>query len=654
MQSNAGCTCNHGTGEGRCNHLAMLKSLWQSREKLIITSVSGLLIAISWLTGRLGLNPPLTNSLLVVATVVAGYPIAMSALHALRFRVLGINALVTLAAVGAAIIGEYWEAAVVTFLFSLGSYLEARTMDKTREALRKLMELVPRVAHVRKGEEEVEIPAEEVRKGDLVIVRPGEKIPVDGKVAKGRASVNQAAITGESLPVEKAVGDSVFSGTINEAGYLEIETEKSGRDTTFARIIELVEEAQQEKARSQQLLEKFARYYTPGIIAVSALAYLVTKNPITALTLLVIACPGALVIATPVSIVAGIGNAARQGVLIKGGEHLEKAGKIQVVVLDKTGTLTRGRPQVTGLLVNHGTETDLLLKAAAVEKLSEHPLAKPVVERAAGKGQIPEVTDFQVLPGHGVMAMLAEKKLCIGNRKLMQEQCIAIDTGIEERMAMEEKAGRTAVIVAEDQEILGVIFIADVPREDALTLVSRLKRTGVEKVVMLTGDNERTAGAIARQLGIDEFRAEMLPEEKLAVIKSLRQGGRIVAMVGDGINDAPAMAAADVGIAMGAAGTDVAMETADLVLMADRLDKLPYAIGLSRQTLRNIKQNVTFAVLVVLVLLMGVIGGVVMLTSGMLVHEASVLLVILDAMRLLKYREVRTASTLEGIKQGGD
>ena len=390
MQSNAGCACNHGTGKGRCNHLAMLKSLWQSREKLIITSVSGLLIAISWLTGRLGLNPLLTNSLMAVATVVAGYRIAMSALHALRFRVLGINALVTLAAVGATIIGEYWEAAVVTFLFSLGSYLEARTMDKTREALRKLMELAPQVAHVRKGEEEVEIPAEEVRKGDLVIVRPGEKIPVDGKVVKGRASVNQAAITGESLPVEKAVGDSVFSGTINEAGYLEIETEKSGEDTTFARIIELVEEAQQEKARSQQLLEKFARYYTPGIIAVSALTYLVTKNPITALTLLVIACPGALVIATPVSIVAGIGNAARQGVLIKGGEHLEKAGKIQVVVLDKTGTLTRGRPQVTGLWVNHGTETDLLLKAAAVEKLSEHPLAKPVVERAAGKGRIPE------------------------------------------------------------------------------------------------------------------------------------------------------------------------------------------------------------------------------------------------------------------------
>ncbi|WP_082788863.1 heavy metal translocating P-type ATPase [Desulfolucanica intricata] len=639
MQSNAGRTCNHGVG-GSCKHLAMLKSLWRSREKLIITSVAGLLIVIGWLLGRLGLNSVLSNSLMIVAAVVAGYRIAMSAFHALRFRILGINALVTLAAAGAIIVGEYWEAAVVTFLFSLGSYLEARTLDKTRDALRKLMEMAPQVAHVRKGEEEVDVPAEEVRRGDLVIVRPGEKIPVDGKVVKGRATVNQAAITGESMPAEKAVGDSVFSGTINEAGYLEIETEKSGEDTTFARLIELVEEAQQEKARSQQALENFARYYTPGIIVVSVLTYLVTKNPITALTLLVIACPGALVIATPVSIVAGIGNAARQGVLIKGGEHLEKVGQIQVVVLDKTGTLTRGRPQVTGLWVKRGTETEMLLKTAAVEKLSEHPLAKSVVERAAGKGRIPEAADFQVLPGYGVMAMVAGKKVCVGNRKLMQEQGIVIDSEVEERMASEENTGCTAIIVAENREILGVIFIADVPREDALNLVSRLKRTGVEKVVMLTGDNERTASAIAHRLGIDEFRAEMLPEEKVAVIKSLREKGRIVAMVGDGINDAPAMATADVGIAMGAAGTDVAMETADLVLMSDRLVKLPYAIGLSRRTLRNIKQNVTLAVLVVLVLLVGVIGEAVVLASGMLVHEASVLLVILNAMRLLKYREI--------------
>jgi Cd2+/Zn2+-exporting ATPase len=578
---------------------------------------------------------------MIIAAVVAGYRIAISALHALRFRILGINALVTIAAVGAIIIGEYWEAAVVTFLFSLGSYLEARTMDKTREALKKLMELAPQVARVKKDGKEFEVPAEDVQKGDIVIVRSGEKIPVDGKVLTGRASVNQAAITGESLPVERTMGDSVFSSTINEAGYLEVETEKSGEDTTFARIIEMVEEAQGEKARSQQLLENFARYYTPGIIVIAALTYLVTKNPITALTLLVIACPGALVIATPVSIVAGIGNAARHGVLIKGGEHLEKAGKIRVVVLDKTGTLTVGQPKVTGLWVKRGTEGDMLLKAAAVEKMSEHPLAKPMVEYADHIGQLPEVTDFQVIPGHGVMAIVAGKTVRVGNRKLIRDHGITIDDELENCMATEENNGRTAVIVSEDQDILGAIFIADVPREDALTLVSRLKRSGVQKVVMLTGDNTRTAKAIAERLGIDEYRAEMLPEQKVAVIKSLKDQGHIVAMVGDGINDAPAMATADVGIAMGAAGTDVAMETADLVLMADRLEKLPYAIGLSRQTLNNIKQNVSFAVLVVLVLLMGVIGNVVVLASGMLVHEASVLLVILNAMRLLKYKEVK-------------
>ncbi|MEG6616465.1 cation-translocating P-type ATPase [Peptococcaceae bacterium 1198_IL3148] len=621
------------------NHLTMLKNLWISQQKLIITTISGLLIVIGWLIGRLEFSPLLANSLMILATVVAGYRIAISALHALRFRVLGINALVTLAALGAIVIGEYWEAAVVTFLFSLGSYLEARTMDKTRDALRKLMELAPQVARVLKNGEEIEMPAEDVQQGDLVVVRSGEKIPVDGKIITGRASVNQAAITGESLPMEKTVGDSVFSGTINEAGYLEIETEKSGEDTTFARIIELVEEAQGEKARSQQILENFARYYTPGIILVAVLVYLITKNPITALTLLVIACPGALVIATPVSIVAGIGNAARQGVLIKGGEHLEKAGKIDVVVLDKTGTLTVGQPKVTSVWVRSGSETDMLLKAAAVEKMSEHPLAKPVVEYASLKGPLPEVTDFQVVPGHGVAATVAGKTVLVGNRKLMLDQGVIIDDAVEQRMAAEENLGRTGMMVVEGQVILGVIFVADVPRQDALTLVSRLKRSGVQKVVMLTGDNKRTAKAIAQQLEIDEFHAEMLPEQKVDVIKTLKQRGKIVAMVGDGINDAPAMATADVGIAMGAAGTDVAMETADLVLMADRLEKLSYAIGLSRHTLSNIKQNVSFAVLVVLVLLMGVMGNVVVLASGMLVHEASVLLVILNAMRLLKYRE---------------
>jgi Cd2+/Zn2+-exporting ATPase len=602
------------------------------------TFLSGALIALGWVLGRLFPQNPATDVLMIIAAVIAGWRIAKSAWQALRFRVLGIPALVTLAAIGAIAIGEYWEAAVVTFLFALGSYLEARTLDKTRGALRELLEMAPQVARVKRGTDEEEIPAAEVKVKDVVVVRPGEKIPVDGQVVTGEATVNQAAITGESVPVEKAVGDKVFGGTINEAGYLEIETEKAGEDTTFARIIALVEAAQQEKPRTQELLERFAHYYTPGIMIISLLTFLITKNPIIALTLLVIACPGALVIATPVSIVAGIGNAARHGVLIKGGEHLEKIGRIQTIVLDKTGTLTVGRPELVGLWARSGDEDKMLRLAGAVEKLSEHPLAKPVVAAAEKKGPLPEATSFQVLTGRGVVAEVEGRQVAVGTPRLMAELDIIVDEEATERLQKEEARGRTAVLVAAGQEIIGAVFLADRPRPEAHRLVAQLKKSGIRKVVMLTGDNACTAEAIATELNLDEFYAQMLPEDKVNVIKKLRQGGQVVAMVGDGINDAPALATADVGIAMGAAGTDVALETADLVLMGDRLDKLPYAISISRATLGNIKQNVVFAVIVVLALLAGVLGQTIVLASGMLVHEASVLLVIINAMRLLGYR----------------
>ena len=602
------------------------------------TFLAGALIALGWVLGRLFPQNSATDVLMIAAAVIAGWRIAWSAWQALRFRVLGIPALVTLAALGAIAIGEYWEAAVVTFLFAFGSYLEARTLDKTRGALRELLEMAPQVARVKRGPDEEEIPAAEVKVKDVVVVRPGEKIPVDGQVVTGEATVNQAAITGESVPVEKAVGDKVFGGTINEAGYLEIETEKAGEDTTFARIIALVEAAQQEKPRTQELLERFAHYYTPGIMIISLLTFLITGNPVIALTLLVIACPGALVIATPVSIVAGIGNAARHGVLIKGGEHLEKIGRIQTIVLDKTGTLTVGRPELVGLWARSGDEDKMLRLAGAVEKLSEHPLAKPVVAAAESKGLLPEATSFRVLTGRGVVAEVEGRQVAVGTPRLMAELGITVDEEATERLQKEEARGRTAVLVAEGQEIIGAVFLADTPRPEAYRLVEQLKKSGIRNVVMLTGDNARTAEAIATELNLDEFYAEMLPEDKVNVIKQLRQSGQVVGMVGDGINDAPALATADVGIAMGAAGTDVALETADLVLMADRLDKLPYAISVSRATLGNIKQNVVFAIIVVLALLAGVLGQTIVLASGMLVHEASVLLVIINAMRLLRYR----------------
>ena len=608
------------------------------------TLIAGTLIALGWSLGRLYPGNIGTPVLMLTATVIAGWPIARQAWQALRFRVLGIPALVTIAALGAIAIGEYWEAAVVTFLFALGSYLEARTLDKTRGALRELLELAPQVARVRQGQEEIEMPAAKVKVGDLVIVRPGEKIPVDGEVATGMATVNQAAITGESLPVEKTVGDKVFGGTINEAGYLEIVTDKAGEDTTFARIIALVAAAQEEKGRSQELLDRFARYYTPGIMAASLLLFLFTRNAILALTLLVIACPGALVIATPVSVVAGIGNAARHGVLIKGGDHLEKIGRIDTIVVDKTGTLTMGRPKLVGMWARSGDEQEFLRLAGAVEKLSEHPLARPVVEAAEENGPLPPADAFQVWTGRGVSAKVEGRQVAVGSVKLMHELGVSIDEIALRHLEREEARGRTAVLVAEDNQIIGALFLADTPRPEAYSLVQELRKHGIHQVIMLTGDNAPTAKAIADELGLDGFSAELLPEEKVDAIKRLRQDGYVVAMVGDGINDAPALAAADVGIAMGAAGTDVALETADLVLMGDRLDKLPYAISLSRGTLRNIKQNVVFAIVVVLALLIGVLGQTVVLASGMLVHEASVLLVTLNAMRLLRYRPVKQVS----------
>ena len=613
------------------------------------TLISGILIALGWSLGRLYPQNIATPILMIAATIIAGAPVARSAWQALRFKVVGIPALVTIAALGAIAIGEYWEAAVVTFLFALGSYLEARTLDKTRGALRELLELAPQVARVRKGDEEKEIPAADVKVGDLVIVRPGEKIPVDGEIITGVATVNQAVITGESIPVEKSEGDRVFGGTINEAGYLEILTDRAGEDTTFARIISLVEAAQGEKGRSQELLDRFARYYTPAIMAISLLTFFFTRNAVLALTLLVIACPGALVIATPVSVVAGIGNAAKQGILIKGGDHLEKIGRIQTVVLDKTGTLTVGRPKLVGMWARTGTEEEILRLAGAVEKFSEHPLAKPIVEAAEAKGPLPTATSFQVWPGRGVSAEVESRQVAVGSVRLMESLGIVIDQVAARKLQAEEEKGRTAIFVAEGTKVIGALFLADRPRSEAYSLVADLKKHGIRRVVMLTGDNASTAKAIADELGLDGYHAEMLPQDKVEVIRELREKGEIVAMVGDGINDAPALAMADVGIAMGAAGTDVALETADLVLMGDRLDKLPYAIALSKSTLSNIRQNVVFAVIVVFALLAGVLGQTVVLAFGMLVHQASVLLVILNAMRLLRIRPPQGKMRLQPI-----
>lgn len=609
----------------------------KKKERIIV--IAGLLIAVSLLLKLWNEASLISDIAMVMAALYAGYPIMKNAFQGLRYRVVGIEALVTAAVIGAILIQEYWEAAAVTFLFLFGSYLEARTLEKTRSSLKSLMDLAPSITSVMRNGIESKVPTDEVVQGDVVLVRPGESIPVDGVIVKGKATINQAAITGESVPVGREKGAEVFSGTVIEHGYLEIRSEKVGEDTTFARILSLVEEAQEAKAPTQKFIEKFAKYYTPAIFIAAIAVYLFTKDIELTLTLLVIACPGAMVISAPVSIVAGIGNGAKRAVLFKGGDTLERTGKVQVVAFDKTGTLTVGKPQVTAIRAFGMDEDKLMMMAARAEYASEHHLAKAILAKASPgivTALIP-AEEFQALPGKGIAATVDGVKLYIGNRKLMEESGIPFHEEVAYYVSSEEHRAQTVVFVADDKRLLGLISIADVLREDAYELVNALKKSGVKKVVMLTGDNKRAAAAIARALGIDEYYAELLPEEKVKVLQEL-QKDEMVAMIGDGVNDAPALAIADAGIAMGGSGTDAAIETADVVLMSDRLANLPYALGLSRATMLNMRQNIYFAVAVVVILLIGVLTKQVFMASGMLVHELSVLFVVLNAMRLTRYR----------------
>ncbi|MGF7049963.1 Cd2+/Zn2+-exporting ATPase [Paenibacillus sp. DS2015] len=619
-----------------------------------LVTIAGLLIAISFLLKTLDTVTIISDGLMISAALITGYPILKNAIQAIRYRILGIEALVTIAVVGAILIHEYWEAAAVTFLFVFGSYLEARTIEKTRSSLKALMDLAPTLASVIRDGVEIKISPDEVIQGEIVLVRPGENIPVDGTVFKGKATINQAAITGESVPVDREKDGAVFSGTVIENGYLEVIAEKVGEDTTFARILNMVEEAQESKAKTQKFIEKFANYYTPGIFILAIIVYIFSRDIELTLTLLVIACPGAMVISAPVSIVAGIGNGAKNGILFKGGEILEKTGKVQVVAFDKTGTLTVGKPQVTHIRALQMSEDELLQIAARVEYLSEHHLARAILTEAKKRFgcEIKSVKEFETLPGKGVRAMVDGIEVYIGNRKLMSDYNILYNQEVTDYVAQEENKAHTVIFVANHKRVLGLISIADVLREDAYELVRNLKKSGVSKVVMLTGDNQRTAAAVSRELGIDQYYAELLPEDKVLKLKELQEK-YIVAMVGDGINDAPALAIADVGIAMGGSGTDVAIETADMVLMSDRLAKLSYAFGLSHATMNNMKQNIYFAVVVVMTLLIGVLTRNVFMASGMLVHELSVLLVIMNAIRLTRYKGVTFNESQQSTKNRG-
>lgn len=581
------------------------------------------------------------------AIVVGGYKLFQKGIKNLFRLQFDMNALMTVAILGAAAIGEWGEGAVVVVLFAISETLERYSMNKARQSIRSLMDIAPKEALIRRGSTELKVSVDDIVVGDVMIVKPGQKLAMDGVVIKGTSTINQATITGESVPVIKTIDDEVFAGTLNEEGLLEVRITKTVEDTTIAKIIHLVEEAQAERAPSQAFVDRFAKYYTPAIMAV-AIGIAVIPPLFGAdwgdwiyrgLSLLVVGCPCALVISTPISIVTAIGNAAKNGVLIKGGIHLEEAGRISAVAFDKTGTLTKGFPEVTDIAVFGGrSESELLSCAAMIEKGSQHPLASAIVRKAeqTGADLTLAVEDFQSITGKGVKAVVGGERYYIGSPKLFDELPADVTETVREQIRTLQGQGKTVMVLGTEQEVLALIAVADAVRESSKSVIEELHAIGVQKTIMLTGDNLATAQAIGRQVGVVEVKAELLPQDKLDTIKDLRKTYPSVAMVGDGVNDAPALAASTVGIAMGGAGTDTALETADIALMADDLRKLPYTIRLSKKTLAIIKQNVTFSLGIKLLALMLIVPGWLTLWLAIIADMGATLIVMLNSLRLLK------------------
>jgi Cd2+/Zn2+-exporting ATPase len=584
--------------------------------------------------------------------VAGGWFIAPKAIGSIRRLSPDMNLLMSIAAVGAVLIGAWDEAAAVVFLFSLAELLESFSLHRARHAIESMMELAPDTALVRHGDHVHEQRAENVQVGDTVVIKPGARIPLDGVVVRGTSSVNQAPITGESMPVEKEAGSEVFAGSINERGSLDVRVTKLASESTLAQIIHLVEEAQSRKATAQRFVDAFARYYTPIVIGLAAV--IAVGGPLLfhqswslwcyrALVMLVIACPCALVISTPVSIVSGLTAAARRGVLIKGGAYLEALGKLRVVALDKTGTITEGRHRVDEIVgLNAKEPKEVLRIAAALEAHSEHPLARAIVEHARDQGvDVDRAETFQSLTGKGAEGLIAGHCYFVGNHRLTEERAVC-SPATEQRIEAIERRGQSAVVVGHlphadcKGEVIGVIAVGDTIRPGAASVVQELRRAGVRRVVMLTGDNRATAEAIGRLAGVDEIAAELLPDEKVARVRALMETEGSVGMVGDGINDAPALATATIGIAMGTAGTDVALESADVVLMADDLAKLPEVIRLGRRTERIIQSNIAFSILLKLVFLGLAATGVATMWMAIASDTGASLLVTANGLRLLR------------------
>ncbi|MCC5894361.1 MAG: cadmium-translocating P-type ATPase [Alkalibacterium sp.] len=625
-----------------------MQSIILSRKKLIML-ISGVLIVLGFFSRFVFGNMLVFEGALVIASVLGITPIAIQAFQALKVKVISIDVLVTIAVTGALLIQNFEESAIVTFLFLFGHFLEQRTLNKTRSAIKELTEMAPESAMVQMASGDFEeVDVEEVDEGDTLLVKTGGKVPVDGTVVVGSGYINEASITGESVSVTKEKDSTVFAGTILENGTLQIRADRVGEDTTFGRIIELVEEAQDSKSEAERFIDRFSKYYTPVVLLLSFVVWLFSQNLELAITILVLGCPGALVIGVPVSNVAGIGNGARNGVLLKGSEVIHDFSRVDTIVFDKTGTLTAGNPTVADTRVYVSEKQQVLNYLASVEHESDHPLARAVVETIKDAHIYP-VEETEVVKGGGVVSTVDGHRIAVGNVALMEREEISLDDEALNDVKEFELNGNSLVLAAMDGKVALVMGIRDQVRPGVKANLQELKAMGIKQLVVLSGDNQGTVDAVAGELGLTDAYGHMLPEDKAAYIKELQEKGQIVAFVGDGVNDSPSLALADIGIAMGN-GTDVAIETSDVVLMNSDFSHLPHALGLTKATANNMIQNIVIAVGVVLILLVSVFFSDWMTMSiGMLVHEASILVVIFNGMRLLNYRSRKNKQSAKGV-----
>ncbi|WP_273729594.1 heavy metal translocating P-type ATPase [Leuconostoc mesenteroides] len=608
------------------------------KHKNKITSISGLLIALGLIAHFIFANTTISNSAFIIASILGVTPISLQAYQAMKVKVVSIDVLVTIAVIGALFIQNYEESAIVTFLFLFGSYLEQRTLNRTRSAIKELTEMAPETAFKQlTGGQFAEVDIDEVEEGDILLVKTGAKIPVDGRVTTGKGYVNEANITGESLPLKKEKDDEVFAGTIMDNGTIQIVADRVGEDSTFGKIIELVEEAQDSKSEAERFIDQFSRWYTPAVLTIGLLVWVLTKDTELAITVLVLGCPGALVIGVPVSNVAGIGNGAKNGILFKGSEVISHFANADTVLFDKTGTLTEGKPEVSDIIYYGNNQEEDLSLLLSVESESDHPLAVAIVNKLA-QYKVRPIENTQVVKGGGVIAHVDGHVVSVGNKTLMKQESIPLSDDVLKKLNKLERTGNSIVLTAVDHKLIMLMGIRDKVRPGVKQDLQKLKSLGIKNLIVLSGDNQGTVNLVKKELGLTEAHGDMLPEDKQAFLKRRQDSGEIVVFIGDGVNDSPSLATAEVGIAMGN-GTDVAIESSDIVLMNSNFNRLPHALGLAKGTYANMRQNILIAVGVVIILLVSLIFSEWMSMSiGMLVHEASILVVILNAMRLRGYQ----------------